>query len=427
MKTKESKGKLHFAWIILIGICIVNFITQGLLLGTIGVYMTPISESLNVGQTNVSLIMTIEMLGMMVAMPFAGGMLKKVPIKVLLPVSTCAVAVMLVLASFAQSISVLYIAWFVIGVSVSVNLLMGTLNGNWFVDKLGTATGISVAVSSLGGSIFNPIVSLMVNSSGWRMGYRMTALIIAIILIPLGLFVLRYAPGEGEEPYGIEKVKARAAAGETVVGSGAEDGLTLKEAAKTSFFYVAILSGAVFGTISSLAQQIIPHLTSKGMEPTVAATALSVILATAAVAKLLMGSLLDSRHRNLVLYGCAISSLIGWLLIANAPSTALVFAGCVLGGVATSIGLVGIPYMTRRAFGGKEFGKLSGISGVVSTLFPAIGIVLSAMVFDKTGSYTPVFSLVAVLVIILTFLCVTGYDRFMKYRAESEKQNERNN
>ena len=45
--------KMHYAWVILSSCCLFFFLSQGMILGTIGTYMTSIAESLNVGQTQV--------------------------------------------------------------------------------------------------------------------------------------------------------------------------------------------------------------------------------------------------------------------------------------------------------------------------------------------------------------------------------------
>lgn len=105
--------------------------------------------------------------------------------------------------------------------------------------------------------------------------------------------------------------------------------------------------------------------------------------------------------------------------IARAPGVPVTLAGGLIAGLGQSVGLVAAPYMSRRAFGGKEVGKISGIVGVLSTICPAVGIVVSASVFDRTGSFVPVFSFVSVMILILTVLLVFGFDRFIKRRIEA--------
>lgn len=415
-----KQRKIHYAWIILISCCIVNVIAQGMILGTVGVYMTPIAESLNVGQTKVSMIMTVEMLGMAIAMPIVGGMMKKKPLKVLVTVSVLINAAGLMMVSFAQSVSIMYIVWFVIGAGVSVMLLLSVPIGNWFVDKLGLATGISVAVSSVGTAIFNPVISMVVSTFGWRVSYRISAVVLVVILIPVALFTLRYAPGEGESAYGADRIQQ---SDENVMpASGVEDGLTLKEASKTGFFYVILISIAFFGATATFIQQVVPHLTSKGFQPAVAALVLSCACISSAAGKLVLGPLLDGKHRNLFVCLFGILAAAGWMIIAQAPGVGITMAGGLMAGLGQSVGMVAAPYMSRRAFGGKDIGKISGIIGVMSTIFPAVGIVISAMVFDRTGSFVSVFSFVAAEILVLTVLLAFGFDRFIRCRMTAESE-----
>ena len=412
-----KQKKIHYAWIILISCCIVNVIAQGMMLGTVGVYMTPIAQSLGIGQTKVSMIMTVEMLGMAIAMPIIGGIMKKKSLKVLVTISVLVSAAGLTIVSFVQSINLMYVVWFVIGAATSIMLLLSVPIGNWFVDKLGLATGISVAVSSAGAAIFNPIVSTMVNTLGWRASYRISAIVMVVILVPIALFALRYAPGEGESAYGADRIQQSDE--DVMPASGVEDGLTLREASKTSFFYVILVTMAFFGTTATLVQQFVPHLVSKGFQPTVAAMVLSCAMISSAAGKLVLGPLLDGKHRNLFIGLFAALAVVGWLIVAQAPGVPVTLAGGLIAGLGQSVGLVAAPYMSRRAFGGKEVGKISGIVGVLSTICPAIGIVVSSSVFDRMGSFVSVFSFVAVMILILAVLLVFGFNRFIKRRIEA--------
>lgn len=406
--------KLHYAWVILIGCCLFAFVAQGMILGTIGTYMTPIATSLGVGQTQVSMAMTFQMLGIAIAMPIIGGLIHKVPLKMLTAGSVLLIAAGLTMASCANSVIVLYAAWLIIGASMSMVLMLPILIGNWFSAKLGIAMGISTAIASAGSAVFNPLSGMLVANYGWRFSYRLSAVVLLVILIPVALFLLRFAPGEGETAYGADHTDTTRRAGQAY---GANDGLTLKQASRTSLFYIVLLATALFSAFTSMGQQVVPHLMSRDFQPALAASAISCLSIGSAMGKLAIGPFLDGKHRTGIITLLAIAGSVGWMSIALAPSVAGVFVGGLICGLGQSVGMVALPYFSRRFFGGKDMGKISGISGAVCTLVPAVGVLLSASVFDSTGSYTPVFLFAGVVSLALTVAVLACYGRSMKRRA----------
>lgn len=397
--------KIHYAWIILAGCCLFSFLAQGMILGTIGTYMTSIAESLNVGQTQISMAMTFEMLGMAVAMPIVGSLMRKVNFRALVTCSVAAATAGLTLASFANSVVLLYVAWTVIGAAVSVTLLLPVLVGNWFSEKLGLAMGISTAIASAGSAVFNPLVSILIKHAGWRGSYRISAVILLVLLTPVALFFLRLAPGDGETPYGY----GRAAADSSAPAAGADDGLTFGQALGTPLFYIILIGTALFSAFSAISQQIVPHLVSQGFDGPLAASVLSCTSVGSATGKLLIGPMLDGRRRNGAIMGFAALVSAGWIVLALTPGMALTFLGGIMCGLGQCTGMVAIPYLSRRFFGGKDMGKITGVSGALCTLVPAVAVVVSGAVFDKNGSYAAVFFFAGVVSLVTMAMVLAAY------------------
>lgn len=407
-----KEHKIHRAWFVLVGCCLFIFLMQGMVLGTFGSFTTYIANDLGVGQSTLSLTMTCEMLGIALAMPFMGGMIRKANLKRLAMLSVLVIAGGLLVISFAPSVAVLCVAWAVIGAGTSVTLLLPVLAGNWFADKLGLATGILAAIASVASAIFNPLFSALNPAFGWRLSYRVMAAAVLVVLLPVST-LLQYAPAAGQTAYGADRVSKNDAA---TPAAGADDGMTFKEALHAPLFYLILLASALFSAFSSIFQQVIPHLISKGFVPTMAAAVVSCMSIGSATGKLLIGPFLDSKRRNPAIVVIACFAAFGWAAIALAPGTALTFAGGVIGGLGQCCGLVAIPYLSRRYFGGKDMGKISGVSGALCTLVPAVAIVLSGLVFDRTGSYTPVFLFASVCTLVLALAVLAGYNVAVKKR-----------
>ena len=407
-----KQAKIHYAWIVLVGCCLFTFTMQGMVLGTFGSYTTCVADDFGVGQSKLSLALTCEMLGMAIAMPIMGSLMRKAKLSLLAAGSVIVIAGGLLAVSMAHSMGLLYLAWTLIGASVSVTLLLPVLVGNWFADKLGLATGIVAAIASVGAAIFNPLVSSLITHIGWRASYRAMAIVILIVLVPVA-FLLRYAPQEGQQPYGADRIQKNDLA---TPAAGANDGLTFRQALHSPLFYLILLASALFSSFSSVFQQVIPHLISQGFQPTLAATVLSCMSIGSAVGKVAIGPFLDSKRRNQAIVAVAIFAAVGWAGIALTPGESLTFVCAIIGGLGQCCGLVAIPYLSRRYFGGKEMLKISGLSGALCTLVPSVFVVISGSVFDSTGSYAPTFLFASVATVVLALSVLAGYNIAIRKR-----------
>ena len=76
------------------------------------------------------------------------------------------------------------------------------LVSNWFVEKRGTAIGIALVGTSLGGAIFPQYGTAMIESLGWRGAYQ-SELVFPLVLLFLTIFVIRSEPADKNMlPYG---------------------------------------------------------------------------------------------------------------------------------------------------------------------------------------------------------------------------------
>ncbi len=56
----QTKNKIHFAWFVLIGLCITVGLGKAALNNTAGLFITPISEDLGIGVGNLTLYLSIS-------------------------------------------------------------------------------------------------------------------------------------------------------------------------------------------------------------------------------------------------------------------------------------------------------------------------------------------------------------------------------
>ena len=87
-----------------------------------------------------------------------------------------------------------------------------------------------------------------------------------------------------------------------------------------------------------------------------------------------------------------------------ASQSVFLYAGLLVSGLGISFATVGYPIVTQSLFGKKDYSAIYGIVSCASSIGSAIGSPVTAILFDKTGSYRAswiVWAVVAVVCLIL--------------------------
>ncbi|WP_317843070.1 MFS transporter [Ornithinibacillus gellani] len=83
----QTKNKIHFAWFVLIGLCITVGLGKAALNNTAGLFITPISEDLGIGVGNLTLYLSISAVVTMFFLPIGGKIMAKYDARIVLTVA----------------------------------------------------------------------------------------------------------------------------------------------------------------------------------------------------------------------------------------------------------------------------------------------------------------------------------------------------
>jgi MFS family permease len=183
MSPNERQG-----WLVIAALWVVNFLTIGSTISTIGVFFNPLIHQFGWSHEQVSRLATAYILCMGLTAPAAGWMLDRVPAQLPMGVGVTAVASGYLLASRAGSLTSLIAAFALIGAGVGASSLVpGTIvAANWFKQRRGLAIGIAVCGSAVGATVMPPTVAHLIILHGWRT----TLLYIGAPSLALGLPVI---------------------------------------------------------------------------------------------------------------------------------------------------------------------------------------------------------------------------------------------
>ncbi|MDR6721666.1 MFS family permease [Paenibacillus amylolyticus] len=397
--------KLHYAWIIFIGCCIISFVGFGLTINTAGLFWGGMSEDLNLTRAEIALNATFNGIAGAVSLLFAGTVFKKINTKLLLSLSFGLTGLCFIACSFIQTIGPFYGIKVILGgvQNISIVISIPILLGNWFEKKLGMLFGITGALTAVGGSFFNPLISHFILEYGWRTTYIIVGVICLVVLLPVAL-LMKFKPENGMLPYGAESTVATTASGQAPQAAVLK-GFTMKDAIRTPMFYCFIIAIICFQSAGSLAQHVPALIQSLNFSLQVGASVMSALLIGAAAGKLLMGFMLDHVKPTVVLLIFTIVGASGWYSTGVFNDTLFLNGSGFFSGMGQAIVLTAIPLLIRGSFGTKDYSQILSIILMFGAFSNAISVYVHGSIFDQTSSYSASLIL-NVTTYVIGFLCL---------------------
>ncbi|WEV65535.1 MFS transporter [Bifidobacterium sp. ESL0764] len=411
-----SSSRLSAArpWLVFVGCCVLSLVGFGMVINTPGLYYAVLSHDLGVTRAQVALATTIMNGVGALTMLVAGRVMRRVDSRLLISGCVVVCSVVFFLGSYFTSLWQFYVAFVVLGVAyvIPVSLAPSVLLSNWFEQKVGMVMGIALGLSGIGGTIFNPIVSSWISDFGWRTSYKLTALVLAVCILPFSLLVLKFLPdaSRGEFAYGhqiaLSSASNPAKNGKKQAGksnerceeagiiddaesSDALAGMSAHDAYRTLTFVLLAVISVLLQFTSGLVQHVSGYEQTRGLSLTQGALVVSGIMLGAALGKASIGMALDRFKVELVLAGYSLVGLAGWLLmmLIASPTPATVFG--FLAGLGQGVVLVAVPWLVRRCFGPRDYAEIFSGVQVAGTMALALSATVHGAVFDMAGTYLP--------------------------------------
>ncbi len=333
--------------------------------------------------------------------PFAGALADRFGIKRL--IMTGAALLTLCFGAYSQvsSLPMLYGIHVIIAAVLSLAGLVVTvlLVSRWFVKRRGTAIGLALVGTSLGGVLLPPLGAELIARWGWRNAFLIEALIPLGLLVVIGVLVKDSPLDMGLRPLGADSMATSP--------STALSGMTYGAALRTKTFWaISLCAMATFYSILGVQSHLVLHLRGLGFSPAAAAFGLSLMYVAGLVGKFLFGYLADILDRKMVFVGNVAVMLMGSLCLSS-MNPALFWPFVVLfgfgwGGLYTLLQL-----LTMDSFGLRAGGKILGTITVLDALGGGLGPWVSGVLFDRTGDYQASFLVVSGLIAVALVIALT--------------------
>jgi MFS family permease len=413
MESETSES--NYRWLILIVATLGLAINNGLAISGMPVFSKPIQTafidagliSIDTAQSFIATALSITFLMSGVSSLAGAWLLRYISIRNLMLMGCLMLGAGLVIHAYAESVWTVYLSRFLMGTSLGfVGVTPSViLVSNWFRKRQGTALGILLTGTSIGGLIMPIVFAKVIEAYQWRTAMLIVSGFVWFVLLPIVMLFVR-------EPTANVAAAPVMDGGSELGAISPTTGLTLSEALKTMRFWVFSAAAAlIFYTIFVTTQQFILYLQSPkiGMSLTVASWLQSILFALSVTGKSAAGLLSDrfSPGRITLLSTSLMFVATIVLLLAGAPLLFLVLYG--LGYGAT---FVLLQRLVSEYFGRRDFARILGSITLVEILGGVIGGRITGSLADRNGGdYTVAFYvLIAVTAVIVA--CMFTLDRW---------------
>ncbi|MBV6415929.1 MAG: putative MFS-type transporter YhjX [Steroidobacteraceae bacterium] len=289
-----------------------------------------------------------------------------------------------------QHVYLIHVGFAAVLVASGLNVAV-IMVSQWFIAKRGTAIGIALLGTSLGGMVFPKIVVALLPSLGWRETF------VSLAFVPLAMFalvlLLARAPGK-IPPLGAEQ----GADNSKQAVAGPDIGYAAAMRTRT-FWALAVIAMTTFYSLMSVMSHLFLHMRDMQFDLATAGQAMAVMFGLGMVGKFLFGMLADYLSPSFVLRTNIVIMSAGALLLATLKPGliwyALVLFGLGWGGMYTMIQLLAV-----SSFGLSSAGKILGTITMLDAGTAGLGIWFTALLFDRFGNYQVAFNLICGLMLL---------------------------
>jgi MFS family permease len=421
MTSSKSDFPLFFGSTVVLG-CFIGMMgsTGAILFSSMGVLIKPLSEAFGWSRGDISFGATCLTMGIIFGMLTTGHLIDKYGSRRILIISVIiSIAVIMIGPQFVSTLPLFYLM-----------LILGAILGGptntvgyvrviscWFDQRRGLFIGIIAAGMGLGFTGVPLLTDFAVSQGGWKAGYYALGFVMLFMVLPALIFLVKDYPEDiGLHPDGVDIGAEKRAA---VLDES--NSLSLIEAVKTpTFCLLVIIIGCAAFAMMGILTQLVPMLTDKGIESSTAARVAASTGAGMALARLIVGYLLDKVFAPRLAIFVFAFAIIGVLIITYTNYLPLYFFAALLIGFGLGTESDLMAYMVSRYYGMRNYALIFSWLFSAYMIGTGFGPYIYGRSFDIHGDYSLMLNisigLLLLAIVLLTFLA--PYDRYINAKQE---------
>ena len=414
----QSLSRLYYGWVIVAGLMAVGAVSTGMGGVNLGLFIKPMRDDLGIGTSVFGLAQTARLFGFALSGWIIGRIIDRRGARIPLAIAG------LMAGGAMIALSQVTAGWQIIGVFFVVgatglqggggSLFMSVPLSNWFIRKRGTAMSVAFIGMPVGIFIFAPLSQLLIDEIGWRDTWLVLGGGGAVVTVLVALFIIRRRPQDmGLRPDGEAAPSTGALSALGTQRHGLEDEVswTRAEAIRSrilhpsTFWRLTMIDGLRMLAMSSVGIFRVPYfIDDKGFDASIVAWSLSAEAIFAVLVSLPTGWAVDRYQPRYVAAVSTILMIAGFLLTMTASSIVMVFVATSVFGLGVASFIICQNAVWPAYFGHAHIGSIRGFATPLMLVFSAIGAPLTGIVRDATGSYQPAWIAGTIGLVIATLL-----------------------
>lgn len=373
-------------WLVVLVSCLMAASSIGICINAVGVFYTPVSDSLGIMRGTFAMHATLSMILTAIMALFITKLQHKIHFKWLLLVGALLAGGSTYLMAYSTNIIHFYILGALKGVGAGLysGVTLTMIINYWFVKHHGLATSIVLSFSGLAGAIGSPLFAWCIQQFSWQKAYMIMGIIIILLCVPALVLPFQMDPRkEGLQPYGYIKEDKK------------EVSSISKTKIKFNFLSISFICFATFSILHTAITGVTQHLPgfaeTLGHNTTIGATMLSAGMIGNILSKLMIGFISDRLGPIKASIIMIIINMISIIMLLTLSTSFMLILGSLLFGSAYSVAAVGFPLLTREFFGQENFQKVYPVISFATGFGGAFALSLVGYIYDFTGSYNVAF------------------------------------
>lgn len=389
-------------WLVLAVTALMMAASIGISNNIIGIYYTPMMDSLNILRGSLAFHTTLALLVSGVIALFVTPLIDRFGWKKILFVGIVSGFIGIAGMTVSSSLWSIYLVGIIrgIGMGFTTFVPMALILNNWFDEHKGLAFSIVTSMSGVAGFIFAPLFSFFIDSFGWRVSFIIQGLLYVLLMLPTLLYPYTIKPkNSGLLPYGSTKNSEEQEKEDQDDENSKE--MTLSQILRTKPSIIIFVTLLIFSISSTLILGISQHLPGYGQLLGVPLHLVGFIVSASSVGniafKLISGFLSDKigAVKTTVLMIFINMSGIVVLILTSHPISLMI--GTFLFAALFPIGNIELPLLSTHFFGRSEGNQIFPIINFSQSVGGAFSFALVGYAYDFTGTYLVAFGIALIL------------------------------
>jgi predicted MFS family arabinose efflux permease len=393
-----SNVEMRYQWSTLGAVSLVFFFLNGATFASLGVVLYTMVADLHWSQTAAGFSFSLLGIACGVASPLPAILMKRISCRVIMVLGGVCLTAGFWLAGASSGLALFYLAMILVGLGYA---LAGNVPGiflvaSWFPATSSRMIGLYLMIGAAGNVVGPPLVSALVAAlHSWRLHWFLMSIAAALIAL-ICLLLIRDAP------------LAQSPEREPAAGSVADGGAlwTEREAMLTpQFMLLAAAMTLTVAGITTTSSVAVGHLVREGATPVFAAWILSLVALVATIAKGVAGRLCENYRPSRVFAAGLALQCVGDIALSYGGSPFGAYAFAAAFGVGWGWSYLAGCVLPLQYFGREVGSRVLSVVWLVSTA-AAAGPLLAGMIADRFGSFSPIFAVFAVALMVLAVALV---------------------